>query len=507
MNLTTVLLMVAPEKEVAPPQMDKMLDNTTVETTYAVGKWLMKCVEWVLNQIGLEHHETLVTIIYAALVFVIAMFIGKGVQWIVETVLNKIGPHIKSDLYSYLVQERFFSKICRMIPALVFLIMISVTLNNHVALAGWLSRLTWIYIVYILCYSFCALTDSIWHHVDSRANKRHLPLNGVIQLVKLIIWVVGIIVVFGILLKKSPGSLLAGLGAFAAVLMLVFKDSILGVVAGVQLADNDSLHVGDWISVPGTDANGTVMEVGLTAVKIENWDKTVSTVPPYNLVTNGFKNYRNMSMSNTRRICRNYLIDADSVVETTDDMLARFAQIPLMQEWISKKIAQRNAGKVENVNNSEGLVDGSIDTNLGVFRAYIKLWLDANANISHADTCFVSTLAQTSAGIPLQIYCFTSTSSWLPYEAIQSTVFEHLAVMLYRFNLYTFEYPTGRDEIIDGYLSPGKNPQEVFGMPYPLFYGTGNPARPAVPPQGLYADAPKQSSTSPGSENSGDQSS
>lgn len=495
--MNPILLMI-PQSEGEPPHVDKMLDNTTVETTYAIGKWLMKCVEWVLNQIGLEHHETLVTIIYAALVFFLAMFIGKGVQWIVEFVLNKLGPHVKYDMYTSLVKERFFSKVCRMIPSLVFLIMISVTLNSHVALAGWLSRLTWIYIIYIICYSLCALTDAIWHHVDSRANKRHLPLNGVVQLIKLIIYVIGIIVVFGILLKKSPGSLLAGLGAFAAVLMLVFKDSILGVVAGVQLADNDSLHVGDWIAVPGTDANGTVMEVGLTAVKIENWDKTVSTVPPYNLVTNGFKNYRNMSQSNTRRICRNYLIDADSVVETNDEMLARFAQIPLMQEWITKKIAQRKAGKVENVNNSEGLVDGSIDTNLGVFRAYVKLWLDANANISHADTCFVSTLAQTTAGIPLQIYCFTSTSSWLPYEAIQSTVFEHLAIMLYRFNLYTFEYPTGRDEIIDGFLSPGKNPQDVFGMPYPLFYGSGSPAKPATPPQGLYPDGLTPSSQ-PGS--------
>ena len=484
-----ISLLIAPVHEPATG-VDIKLDNTTVETTYAVGKWLMNCVEWVLNAVGLEHHETLVTVIYAALVFVIAMFIGRLVQWLVETILNKIGPHIKYDLYSSLVRERFFSKICRMIPALVFLIMISVTLNSHVALAGWLSRLTWIYIVYIMGYSLSAFTDSIWHHVDSRANKRHLPLNGVIQLVKLIIWVIGIIIVCGILLGKSPGSLLAGLGAFAAVLMLVFKDSILGVVAGVQLADNDSLHVGDWIAVPGTDANGTVMEVGLTAVKIENWDKTVSTVPPYNLVSNGFKNYRNMSMSNTRRICRNYLIDADSVVETNAEMLARFAQIPLMKEWIEKKIEQRNAGKVENVNNSAGLVDGSIDTNLGVFRAYVKLWLDANPNISHSDTCFISTLAQTAAGIPLQIYCFTSTSSWLPYEGIQSTVFEHLAVMLYRFNLYTFEYPTGRDEIIDGFLSPGKNPQDVFGMPYPLFYGSGSPVKPASPPKGLYNDAP-----------------
>ena len=499
MNPLYSLLMI-PVKEETTPSVDKMLDNSTVETTYAVGKWLMNAVKWVLDQVGLEHHQTLVTIIYASLVFIIAMFLGKGIQWVVETLLNKVGPHIKNDMYNYLVGENFFSKICRIIPALVFLILISVTLNSRVTLSAWLSRLTWIYIVYIVSYSLCALTDSIWHHVDSMANKRHLPLNGVVQLVKLIIWLIGIIIVCAILLQKSPGSLLAGLGAFAAVLMLVFKDSILGVVAGVQLAENESLHVGDWIAVPGTDANGTVMEVGLTAVKIENWDKTVSTVPPYNLVTNGFKNYRNMSESNTRRICRNYLIDADSVVETNEEMLARFAQLPIMKDWIEKKIEQKKAGKVEDVNNSAGLVDGSIETNLGVFRAYVKLWLDANPNISHADTCFVSTLAQTSAGIPFQVYCFTSTSSWLPYEGIQSTVFEHLAVMLYRFNLYTFEYPTGRDEIIDGFLSPGKNPQDVFGMPYPLFFGSGTPNKPATPPSYLYPDTPNPSNSNPSSD-------
>lgn len=490
MNPLLFILLEA-EKE-QTPRVDKMLDNTTVETTYAVGKWIMKCVEWGLDKIGLEHHPTLVTVIYASLVFIIAMFIGRAVQWIVETLLNKIGPHIKSDMYKALVKERFFSKVCRMIPSLVFLIMISVTLNSHISLALWLSRITWIYILYIICYSLCALTDSIWHHIDSRANKRHLPLNGVVQLVKLIIWVIGIIIVCAILLGKSPGSLLAGLGAFAAVLMLVFKDSILGVVAGVQLADNDSLHVGDWIAVPGSDANGTVREVGLTAVKIENWDKTISTIPPYNLVTNGFKSYRNMSESNTRRICRNYYIDADSVIETDDEMLACFAEIPLMKEWIEKKIEQKKAGRVQNVNNSEGLVDGSIDTNLGVFRAYVKMWLDANSEISHADTCFVSTLAQTSTGIPLQIYCFTSTSSWLPYEAIQSGVFEHLAMMLYKFNLYTFEYCSGRDEIIDGFMSPGKNPGDVFGIPYPLFYGSGSPSRPG----GAAANPTAQSGTS-----------
>ena len=196
--------------------------------------------------------------------------------------------------------------------------------------------------------------------------------------------------------------MLAGLGAFSAVLMLVFKDNILGVVAGVQLAENDSLHEGDWIVPNGSDANGTVIEVGLTAIKIENWDKTISTIPPYDLISKGFKSYRNMQLSHTRRIQRSYMIDADSIVATDDNMLAEFAEIPLLKEWIAKKLEQRAAGKVEEVNNSAGLVDGSIDTNLGILRAYVKLYLDANPNISHADDCFVNTLAQTATGIPFR---------------------------------------------------------------------------------------------------------
>lgn len=279
------------------------------------------------------------------------------------------------------------------------------------------------------------------------------------------------IIVIAIILDKSPGTLFAGLGAFAAVLMLVFKDSILGVVAGVQLSENDSLHVGDWIKVDGTNADGTVMEVSLTHVKVLNWDKTITTLPPYNLVSGSFTNYRTMSESNTRRIQRSCMVDADSVVPTDDAMLDEFAKLPFMEEWITKKREQRAAGKVEDVNNSEGLVDGSIETNLGVFRAYLRMYLDNNPHIDHSGGlgyCFVTTLPQTSVGIPLQIYCFTNTSAWLEYEAIQSTIMEHISAMLYKFRLYTFENPTGRDTLLEGYLSPGKDPNSVFGVPYPF---------------------------------------
>lgn len=457
------------------------LSDNAEQSSYFIAQFLMACVQWVMNIFGLEGHTTLFIWLYSILVFAVAVGVGLGLQWVVVLILNKIGPHVKNTIYKYLVEKKFFTKLCRIIPALLFLILIQFTLNSHVALASWLTRVTWMFVVIVITDTLCALANVIWANINDRANKRKLPLNGVVQLIKLLLWIICIIVVLAILFNKSPGSLLAGLGAFSAVLMLVFKDNIMGVVAGVQLAENDSLHEGDWIVPYGTDANGVVVGVGLTAIKIENWDKTISTLPPYSLVSNGFKNYRNMSLSNTRRIQRAYLVDADSVVATDDAMLAEFTKIPLLTDWITKKIEQKNAGKVEDVNNSAGLVDGTIDTNLGVFRAYMMLWLKQNPNISNVDTCFVNTLAQTTGGIPLQIYCFTSTSSWIPYEGIQSGVFEHIAVMLHKFRLYVFENPSGRDTIAEGYISPGHDPAYFYGAPYPMSIIPDSVSQQAVP--------------------------
>ena len=444
------------------------LPEGTEQPTYFIARILMQSVSWILNLVGLNNHSTLFLWLYAILVFVVSVVLGYCVQWLSVKILNTIGPHVKNQFYKYLVQQKFFTKICRIIPALIFLILIEFTLYTHSSLSSWLSRVTWIYVIFIVCDTLTTLADVIWKNIDNRANKKRLPLNGVVQLVKLLIWIIFTIVVVAILINKSPGSLLAGLGAFSAVLLLVFKDNIMGVVAGVQLAQNDSLHEGDWIAPNGSDANGVVVGVSLTAIKIQNWDKTISTIPPYNLVSQGFKNYRSMQLSQTRRIQRSYMIDADSVVETDSDMLEEFKKIPLLSDWITKKIAQRDSGQVEDVNNKEGLVDGSIDTNLGIFRAYMKLWLLQNPNISSNDDLFVNTLAQTNGGIPFQVYCFTSTSAWIPYEGIQSGVFEHIAAMLGKFRLYVFENPSGRDTIAEGYLGQGTDPAFFYGAPYPF---------------------------------------
>lgn len=468
------------------------------ENTYFIARMIMDASRWLLGLVGLESNSTAETWVYAALVFLLAMAVGKICQWVILEISNRVADASKNVFYRYLVNARFFSKICRIIPALLFLILIQFTLTSRVTLATWLTRLTWFYVVWVTAVAVNTFITVLWTNIDERENKRKLPLKGLVDLAKGIVWIVAAIVVAAVLLDKSPASLLAGLGAFAAVLMLVFKDSILGVVAGVQLSENDSLHVGDWIAIG--NVNGTVTEVSLTSVKITNWDKTVTTVPPYNLVSQGFTNYRSMQESNTRRIQRSYMIDADSVVPVDEAMLKKFREIPLLTDWIDKKVSQRSEGRVCNAANPAGLVDGSIETNLGIFRAYLKLYLDSHPLIDHSGGigyCFVTTLAQTSAGIPLQIYCFTATSAWLAYEAIQASVFEHIAIMMSRFNLYTFENPSGRDTIIDGYMSPGKNPDVLFGLPYPFFNASGTPGNPAYPPQRSVVPEPSPVSSSP----------
>lgn len=493
MTLNEILISLpakeAPRDDVKIPIVE--LHGVTEESYYTIAKWIMDAVSWLLSFVGLDDNNFVFTTVYAIVVFLISIGIGQVAKWIILFIVDHLSKIVRNDLYLRLRNSHFFSKFSRIIPAIVFLIFIQFTMTGKLTLSTWLSRITWIYIIYIVASSLNILAMVIWSHVDARENKKKLPLNGVVQLVKGIIWIIFAIVVVAILINKSPASLLAGLGAFAAVLMLVFKDSILGVVAGVQLSENDSLHVGDWIKVPGTDANGNVIEVTLTSVKVQNFDKTVTTLPPYSLVSGSFTNYRPMQITNTRRICRSYMIDGDSVLPCDEKMLDNFSKIPILTDWISKKREQKNAGKVEDVFNSEGLVDGSIDTNLGIFRAYVKLYLDQHPHVSHVSTddCFVTTLAQTSVGIPLQVYCFTNTSKWLPYEAIQASIFEHIAIMMGRLNLYTYENASGRDEIVNGVLEAGANPELFFGLPYPFLSYGGTPAAPASPyPQNPKAD-------------------
>ena len=472
------------DSSLIPFSVDKPIDaehfaGAASGSTYIIATWIMKIVDWLLGIFGLDHNETIVSIFYAAVVLGVALVVGYIAKWIILSIVTQVSKRWSNDTYQALTGANFFTKVCRTIPPLVFLLLIEFSLSSKNHLGEILTRITLIYIAFLVTIAISALISAVWTHIDNRENKKKLPLKGLTQLIKVILWIITGIVVICIIVNKSPATILAGLAGLSAVLLLIFKDTILGVVAGVQLSENDSLHVGDWIAVHGTDANGTVTEVSLTAVKVENWDKTTTSLPPYSLVSGSFTNYRSMSESNTRRVCRSYMIDADSVLPATPEMLDNIRKVPFMDAFITKKLEQKAAGQVADVDNPAGLVNGTIDTNLGLFRAYMKMWLDANPHVSHVDDCFVSTLAQTSTGIPFQVYCFANTSAWFAYEAIQDSIFEHLAAMLSAFQLYTFEYASGRDTVVDGYLSPGGDIDEVFGVPYPFFQNPKAPDSPA----------------------------
>ena len=461
------------------------------ESTHYVATALLDAVKWILSWFGLENNSSMVSFCYAALVIVIAFLIGAGVKWLAIAIARKISEVTNNSLMKDMRQANFFSKARRIIPPAVILILIQFAFVTDDTFIHILNKAMWIYITIVFAISINSMIYVLWIHIDNKENTKRLPLQGIIQLIKGIIWIVAIVVSVCIIVDKSPATLLAGLGAFAAVLSLIFKDSILGLVAGVQLAENDMLREGDWIAVQGTNANGTVIGVNLTSVKVLNWDKTVTTVPPYNLVSAPFTNYRSMQLSNTRQIQRVYLLDADTVQTLTPEDLEELKKIPLLTDYITIKQRQAAEGKVENVFNSDKLVDGTIDTNLGLFRAYVKLYLDQHPHVSHEDICFVKTKEQTASGIPLQIYCFTNTSSWAPYESIQSAIFEHIAVMLQKFNLYVFENPSGRDSVNEGYLESGKDSSKIYGLPYPFMVDVPQPA------PSNYSDPAKRGKPSP----------
>lgn len=274
---------------------------------------------------------------------------------------------------------------------------------------------------------------------------RDRPLKGLLQTLQVILWLVGGIVIVGELIGRDPLSLLAGLGASAAILMLVFKDSIMGFVSGVQLSANDMLKVGDWIAMPKYGADGTVIEVTLNTVKVRNWDNTITTIPPYLLVSDSFQNWRGMQESGGRRVKRSINIDMTSVKFCTPEMLEKYRKIQLLKEYVEQtERAVREYNEERGIDNSI-LVNGRRQTNLGVFRAYLTAYLKSLPAVNREMTCMVRQLQPTDHGIPVELYFFCAIKEWVPYEGVQADVFDHVLAVIPEFGLQVFQSPSGSD--------------------------------------------------------------
>ncbi len=413
--------------------------------SHKVAQWLLTHIHKLLDCIGLEKDKITEEIIYAVIIVGAALFVGWIVGNLVRAGVRKFLSVRNKQLAEELVERKVLVHCCRVIPPLVILAFLpfaftGTSLLNAIVLRGLL-----VYTSIVLCMALCSVISFIWLRFDEKRNTKNLPIKGILDTVVTIIWIIAIIVSVSIIVGKSPVALLTGLGAFAAVLMLVFKDSILGLVAGLQLSQNDTLRVGDWILVPSTIANGIVIDVSLTSVKIQNWDNTIVTVPPYSLISGSFQNWRGMQASGCRQIARTVKFDFYSIKTVDQQWVAGMAErLPLLKPFVDRINA--NGGKPD-YDPGVATVNGTTDTNLGLFRAYMCEWLLKNPYISNDSQILVRLMAPDEYGIPLQIWCFTATTKWTQYEAIQSAMFEHIIVTAPLFGLTIYNETSGVDTL------------------------------------------------------------
>ncbi len=377
--------------------------------------------EWVLNIIQIAGVLLLAWLIYLA-----------SKKWL-SRLVRRIAGQTATRWDDLLFDQRFFNRLGILIaPAAIRVIVLHSGWND----ISWLTKLLDMWIAVAIVLFVTTILGGINRIYESYTISRSKPIKVFVQVIEIFLYCALAIILFSILLDKDPQNLLVGLGAFAAVLMLVFKDSILGLVAGVQLSAHNMVRIGDWIEMPSSRADGDVLEINLTTVKVQNWDKTITTIPTYKLVSESFTNWRGMQESEGRRIKRSVNIDIFSVHYLTEAELERLKQSQLLRDYIERKIAE-----IREYNANRGnLLDERRLTNIGTFREYMESWLSSNPDINQEMTHMVRQLQPGPTGIPLEIYCFSARQAWVQYERVQADIFDHLFAIMPLFNLRVFQY-------------------------------------------------------------------
>lgn len=404
----------------------------------------MKFIREQLMNYGLDenwvHYLSIVIMIsFIALLCIISNFIAKKV------VIRIISHFIHKNKFTWdniLLERKVFHKLSHLVPAIIIYYSASIFPTYQ----GVIEKLAITYIIIValgVLNSLLTATNDIYQTFDISKER---PIKSYIQVAKIVLFILGAILVIANLIGESPVILLSGIGALSAVFMLVFRDSLLGLVAGVQLTSNDMVRVGDWIEMPKYGANGDVIDISLNTVKVRNFDRTITTVPSYALISDSFINWRGMQASGNRRIKRSLFIDITSISFCSEEMIERCKKIHLLKDYIvnrQKEIDEYNRkNKLDRHANS---VNGRAMTNIGVFRAYITQYLQQHPGISQEATLMVRQLAPTENGLPLEVYCFTNTVVWTEYERIQSDIFDHLFAVAQEFGLRLFQNPSGND--------------------------------------------------------------
>ncbi len=343
------------------------------------------------------------------------------------------------------VEARLFRRLSHLVPALIIQAAAPVVLSDYPAAVSAAVTATSVYLALVGLTVFDAFLRGSERIYQEFAVSERFPVRTIIQIIRVAVYFVVGVAVLAILMGKSPLVFFSGLGAFTAVLLLIFRDTILGFVAGLQLTANNMVREGDWIEMPGHNADGEVLDVSLTTVKVQNWDKTITTIPTYALVAEPFKNWRGMEESGGRRIKRSIHLDVTSIKFCDSEMLERFKKIQFIGDYVDQKLTEISAHNSDNQVDESLLINGRHLTNVGVFRAYLEHYLRAHPKVHSELTFLVRQLAPTGQGLPIEIYLFSNDQAWASYEAFQADIFDHLLAALPLFDLRPFQEPTGAD--------------------------------------------------------------
>ena len=365
-------------------------------------------------------HLTIV-IVEIALIVLVANVVCRRV---LIPLAKRIISRTRSTWDDVFFNDTLLLDVSRLVSPILIAVLIPMAFVGKSGLIEFLLKVNYIYLIALIAKLLCALLSSLYELSNRKNQLRNQSLKGVYQMLKIVVVCVALIIVVSILIDKNPGYILTALGASAAVLMLVFKDMILGLVAGVQLSANDMLRPGDWISMPKYGADGDVVEVTLTTVKVQNWDKTITTIPPYALVSDSFQNWRGMKESGGRRVKRSIYIDMRSIAFCTEEQMADFEQ----------------KGWLDGVEREDKFV-----VNLHIFRNYLENYLRSHHRVNQQMIVMVRQLQPTAQGLPLELYFFSDGTDWVPYEHLQSEIFEHVFAVLPTFGLRVFQSPMGID--------------------------------------------------------------
>lgn len=410
------------------------------------GKISKELIAW-LQDIGVnlgtsKFLAVVIILIGITIVSVAANFITKK---IILEIIKKVVKKTKSTWDDILLEKKIFDKLSQVAPILIvfYTIKIAFPFNDIVVL--YVQKAIMVYMVVVVIMMFNSFLNAVNEIYDQTIGaKKGTSIKSYIQVVKIIVFIIAAISALSIILDKEVGYFVTGLGAMTAVLLLVFKDSILGLVGGIQLTSNDMVRIGDWISMPSRNADGTVLEVSLNTVKVQNFDNTISTIPTYAMVSESFSNWRGMEDSDGRRIKRSLILDMKSVKFCSDELVEKLSHYKVLSEYLSTKSTELKEYNGE-LNEGSHEFNSRKLTNIGIFRKYIELYLRDNEIINTDMTLLVRQLSPTADGIPMEIYTFSKIKGWVDFEAVQSDIFDHLLAVMAEFELKVFQNPTGED--------------------------------------------------------------